>query len=571
MHFGLATMFHKYVKGSLTWEEVRQVTATKRLDLACCRRDSVAFQVLMAADEAFLLTTSTDPLFWKGGPLTIVRLEIDTDAPVRTEVRLIGLIEDDDGCLKSDVLLEQSTVFVERRHLQQVWVECETTDASQPGVYSGMVRIYARTLFEDERLLGECPFSLTIKDYLLPEPSQYRFYLDLWQHNSNIARKYDVRLWSDEHFAILDRYLHSLAQLGQKAVSVVVSEIPWSGQHSHRDPEPADLFEYSMVRVTRRGDGQFVYDFSAMDRYVALAERYGIAEEIELFGLLNIWQDPEAGYGSVIADHPDGVRIRYYDSGSGTFRFMRRREDFDAYVRALQAHFIEKGWIDRVRVLADEPKEFAVFKERVSALRQVAPCFRYKIAIAQTAFLHHNLSEIHDYVPILQCVAAEYEQLLERKPQIPGKLLYYVCCHPDFPNTFIGSPPVECRLIPWLAEKWKLDGFLRWNYTVWPERPLEKLSYRAPVWKAGDMNFVYPGATGKPLLSLRYKWLQRGIRDYELMQLLKESGQSDQVERALNRVFLFQDASEFCPEAKKRRAELYSLNPADYDRLILEL
>jgi hypothetical protein len=49
------------------------------------------------------------------------------------------------------------------------------------------------------------------------------------------------------------------------------------------------------------------------------------------------------------------------------------------------------------------------------------------------------------------------------RPDIPGKLLFYVCCGPDKPNTFIKSPAIESRLIPWLVEKLDYDGFLRWN------------------------------------------------------------------------------------------------------------
>jgi hypothetical protein len=85
------------------------------------------------------------------------------------------------------------------------------------------------------------------------------------------------------------------------------------------------------------------------------------------------------------------------------------------------------------------------------------------------------------------------------------------------------------------------------------------------------MNLVYPGATGKPLLSLRYKWLHRGIRDYELMQLLKQSGQASRVENVLNRVIRFRDASDLSPESKKKNTDLYSLETADYDQLICEL
>ncbi|MBA4494686.1 DUF4091 domain-containing protein [Paenactinomyces guangxiensis] len=564
-------MFYKYIWNNHSWLEGQQETKAKHLDIACCRRDSAALQVLLSADEDFLLTISSDPLFWKGGPLKIARIEVETEPFLTTEVKLIGLIEDDDRCLKSDLLLEQNEIFVKQRKIQQVWVECHASAETPPGIYKGKIRLFTHTMFEDERLERECTFSLTVKDYLLPEPSDYTFYLDLWQHNSNIARKYQVGLWSKEHFEILDRYLHSLSQLGQKAVTLVVSEIPWSGQHSHRDRRPSDLFEYSMVRVSRRTDGSFRYDFSALDEYVALAEKHGICAEIELFGLLNIWQDSEAGYGSIVENHPDGIRIRYFDESSGTFCFMRRREDLDAYIQALEKHFIETGRIDRVRVLADEPKDFELFQERLAALRQTAPSFKYKVAIQHVEFIRRNMEGIHDYVPVLNCVAGEHSRLKELRPQIPGNLLYYVCCYPEQPNTFICSPALESRVIPWLVEKLQLDGFLRWNYTVWPDQPFEQLSYRAPIWKAGDMNFVYPGANGKPILSLRYKWLQRGIRDYELMQILKASGQAAQVEAALNDVFRFRNPGELSPEANRKNSNLYSLEPADYDRLIVDL
>jgi hypothetical protein len=567
MYFGLKSMYFKYVWGHNPWTGWREQCAGKRMQIACALRDSAALQAVVADEEDFLLTVSPDPLFWKGGPLKVARIELQMDKSVETQIKLIGLIEDDDRGMKSDLLLDQSHIFVEKRKLQQVWIECSTSANTPPGEYKGTIRLYTHTLFEDETPAGECEFTLQVKDVLLPEPKDYRFYLDLWQHNANIARKYDVPLWSDEHFALLDGYLHSLAQLGQKAVSCVVSEIPWSGQNSHRDRNPSDLFEYSMVRVERNEAG-FEYDFSALDRYIRLAERHGISSEIELFGLLNIWQDPDAGYGAVVEGHPDGIRVRYLDRTTGRYRFVREREELDAYIGALEKHFAANGWIDRVRILADEPNDLQLFRSRLDALRKAAPRFRYKVAINHTEFIREKFEGMRDYVPLLSCIAAEYGRLSELRSSIPGKLLYYVCCHPPQPNTFIGSPSLECRLIPWLAEKLGLDGFLRWNYTVWPDRPLEAISYRSTSWRAGDMNFVYPGRTGKPMLSLRYKWLQRGIRDYELMQVLKETGRAEEVRRIVDGVFYFDDPAALHPDQRKAATELYSLEPSDYDRLL---
>ncbi|TBL71111.1 DUF4091 domain-containing protein [Paenibacillus thalictri] len=570
MHFGLASMFYKYEWNYNFWEQGRKETACKRLETVCCKRDSAAVQALVSGSDDFMLTVSRDPLFWKGGPLPVARLELQMDGGVRAEVKLIGLMEDDDRVSKSDVLLEQKQIFVERRKIQQVWVEVHTDESTPSGVYEGKLRLYIHEMFEEERCVEECSFSVTVKDWLLPEPADYRFYLDLWQHNSNIARKYDVELWSEDHFAILDHYLQALGALGAKAASVVVSEIPWSGQWSHRVRRPSDLFEYSMIKVTLGSDDKLSCDFSAMDRYIGLAAKYGIDKEIEVFGLLSIWQDPEAGYGAIVDGVPDGMRVRYYDESRGVYAFITEKEHLAEYIAALERHFVEAGWIEKVRVMADEPSDMELFRKRVDFLRETAPRLRYKIALDHAEFIECGINEIVDYVPILHCAAEQFERLMELRKTIPGKLMAYVCCNPVRPNTLLVSPPLESRLLPWLVEKWQLDGLLRWSFTAWSDNPLSEASYRYPDWKAGDLCLVYPGSRGRPLLSLRYKWLLRGIRDFELMQIRKAAGQAETVQALVDSVFYFDHPSELSPSSRKNGKELYSLTPEHYDRLLTQ-
>jgi hypothetical protein len=565
LEFGLQSMFFRYTRGTNAWTQGRELTAVKERRAVCCRRDSAALQAVVWSEEDFLLTVSEDPLFWKGGPLTVVRAELTMEPRIRAEMKLIELMEDDDRRWKSDLLTDRPALYVERRQVQQIWIEAFADERTPPGDYGGTVRFYARKLFEDERPAGELRFTVTVREEVLPEPRGYSFYLDLWQHNANLARKYQCGLWSEDHFRIMGRYYKSMAELGQKAVALIVSEIPWSGQNSHIDREPSDLFEYNMVRVTKRRDGTFEYDYSALDRCVELAASVGIDRELKLFGLLNIWTAEDAGYVGPIEDYPDSIRIRYRDEESGTYRFIRRRDELERYIRALAAHLADKGWIDRVRVVADEPADLDLFRRRLAALKAIAPSLTFEVAINHAEFITEGIPELTDYVAFLPCALAEYERLRELRPRIRGKLLYYVCCMPDRPNTFLASPPLESRLLPWLAERLRFDGFLRWNYTAWTDRPLERISYRYPIWKAGDMHFVYPGPRGEPLLSLRYKWLQRGIRDFEYMQLLKRSGRGEAVQQALARVFAFEHPAEL--EVNGGSPPRYSLNESDYDAL----
>lgn len=569
---GLAPESFKYVFGSyhpfaVPFEEDRAVS------LVCARGDRAAAQLLIYAEEELLVCVGGEAAFDERGPIDVLRVcaELPELPPGSVTASLVGLVEDDDRQLKSDMLLRQPSIRVERRRVQPVWIEVEIGPDAAPGVYRPQITVYRHRMFEDEAIVRKLSFEVKVADVTLRPPSDYSFYLDLWQHNSNIARKYDVPLWSDAHFEILESYVTSLAALGQKAITVVVSEIPWSGQASCYDRiDPANLFEYSIVQATRREDGEWTYDMGALNRYVELCMRHGIRQEIEVFGLLNIWVLEDAGYGGVIGDYEDAVRIRYYDEGSRTYRYVREKRHLEAYVAALERNFIEQSWIDKVRILADEPADLPAFRKRLAALREMAPSFRYKVAINHAEFMAEE--GLEDHVPILDCAASEWDRIRELKAGKTGRTLFYVACDVKTPNTFIGSHLLEARAIPWLAWHLKLDGFLRWNYTAWPNDPLAKIVYHYPFFPAGDTNFVYPGRDGRPMLSLRYKLLQKGIRDYEIFaRYVREGGSREKVDALLRRVFLWQDPKELHRDARRLPQELFSLSDEDYEGIVAEL
>ncbi|MBM7564293.1 DUF4091 domain-containing protein [Paenibacillus sacheonensis] len=545
----------------------------KAISLVCGRNDRAAWQLLLYSDEEMLVAVNGETCFYERGPITIVRVEavLTGIGDGRIGASLIGLVEDDDRQWKSDMILPQPSAYVEKRKVQPIWIEAELGADAEPGVYYPEIRVYGHRMFEDETLIRTLKVELQVLDVALPDPKDYRFYLDLWQHNSNIARKYDVELWSDAHFAILENYVSSLAAIGQKAITVIVSEIPWSGQASCYDRiDPANVFEYSIVRVTRRGEDEWTYDFRALNRYVELCMSHGIDSEIEVFGLLNIWVLEDAGYGGVIRDHDDAIRIRYYDERTRAYGYIREKRQLERYVAALSDNFAERGWADKVRIAADEPADLERFRGRLQSLQAMAPSFQYKVAIGHAEFIAEE--GLLDHVPIIDCVAGEFEQLETLMQGKKGKTLFYVACNNERPNTFICSPLLESRLLPWLARHWGLDGFLRWNYTVWPNDPLKRIAYHYPLFPAGDTNFVYPGKDGKPVLTLRYKLLQKGIRDFEIMdRYVRSGGDPEKLARLMRRVFRWSDASELHQDSRKTREELYSLDHSDYESVIGEL
>lgn len=536
------------------------------------RRDWASFSAVVMSDCDMLLSVTGAAAFTPKPGHALVRAEACCSGLGPVAVQFVGMADDDDGVDKADVILTGDSFALPGRRAHQLRLSLEVPETAAPGRYEGRLRFFGHEMFTDETELASLAFSVTVHGVLLPDIRERRFHLDLWQHLSNIARKHEVGLFSEEHFRIVERYVESLATLGQKAVTVIASEVPWSGQRCFNDTEyMSDLFEFSMIRVIKKPAG-FVYDYSAMERYVELCFAQGIDREIEIFGLINIWTDEEKGWGKAAQAWPDAVRIRCFDEESGTYRYMRDYGEIASYITALQDFLERRGWLDRALVVADEPRDVHAYRLSMDAIRSAAPKFRFKTAIDHTEFISEFKDVTADYVPILPAVSAEWDALQAARGSISGRLLYYVCCGPLFPNNFIRSPLAEGRLIPLLAAWLGLDGFLRWNYTVWPENPRERIVYRKGQWPAGDTCFVYPSRGGEPLLSLRYFALKRGIEDYELAAMAARLSEGRAVlGRVWDTVIRQKDIRLWNYEPDSDTSALYSSDWKDYEeaRLIL--
>ena len=114
----------------------------------------------------------------------------------------------------------------------------------------------------------------------------------------------------------------------------------------------------------------------------------------------------------------------------------------------------------------------------------------------------------------------------------------------------------------------KFEGFLRWNYTVWPDDPRNEIRYGA--FEAGDTNFVYPAYNGDVLLSLRYKNLQRGIMDFELIEAIRREKGDEVADALVAKVFHVKDMTTYYEDMKANK-DLFSTDWNDFNSLKAEM
>ncbi|CAH0488016.1 unnamed protein product [Peronospora farinosa] len=271
----------------------------------------------------------------------------------------------------------------------------------------------------------------------------------------------------------------------------------------------------------------------------------------------------------------DGWRIRCQDRTTQCVRYLRRVSEVETFIEQFYAHCIALEIADRVRICADEPREVAVFHEQLRFLQRLAPNFRIKLAVNHSEFFSPAYAppQVADYVPLLPLACADLEvtrRLAKDARARGGHVCWYVCCGPAFPNQFVSSPLVEGELVGYLTFFFELDGFLRWNYCLWPSRPWDDLRWRASMWRVGDMYFVLPGQDGWPVETLRLESLRFAGQAFELLRLAQETlapAQMQQLQRTVaEQILRSSDLEEFGRYANRAREDLYSLDPLDYQR-----
>ena len=524
---GFAEPTYKHVKYVNIDEKIY---VNKNIELTLCKGEKFAFQLILCfPEDVYCSIDNNNNLNWRGltNRARVEMISASDSCDLNPKLSFLGYVPDDSGLITADPILNQPYVQMEARVAQSIWVEGTIPDNYSKNEINYDINIWFQKGFEEEEKLEKLNVKLNIENINIPPLNKSDFFLDLWQHPSNWARAYEAGLWSKEHFDIIDSHIKELGSIGAKVVTLIVSEIPWSGQSCFNVTSyPSNLFEHNMVRVTKNKDGEFICDFSIIDKYINICNKYGIKQEIDLVGLTGVWSEE---IGNPLEDYDDSIRVRYYDENDGSFKYIKKKSELKKYMSQLFNHLIDNGWWDKTRVLSDEPRDVEKFKGWISFINSVLDDnkVKFKTAVDTADFVKEFKDVFIDWVPILDTYLnnkGEIYAIKDKVNKMGGLVEWYVCCHPDKPNNFIKSPLIESKIMGWLTYYFGLDGFLRWDYAIWPDDPWNRPGYRYPFWKAGDMFFIYPGKNGKPVRSIRWENLRLGIQDYNLFKLLEKKG-----------------------------------------------
>ncbi len=473
---------------------------TREINVQALKNEWVSLQIgVRSCDEKISITTMWED--FRG----LETWELINKENCKT--RFCGLVPvDENGQLTPDPLFEEKCWEVPANQSQGLWLTIKLPKKITTDIYTGALRVYV-----NEKLAARFKINIDVIDIIMPDPVDYKFYLNIWQDPEPISRFYNTEPFSEKYWKITEKYVESLVSHGQKSILCTIMYAPWGGVRGF--PLPS-MVEWKFPGIWKSGEGdKFTFDYSAFDRYVEICMSKGIKESIHCYSVVqgpgNNKKCPIVYRNTVTGEVKTQNTIIGDDRYKEAWKFM---------LRDLVSHLRKKGWLEKTYIGMDE-KPHEDMEKIWPLLKTCAP--ELKIALAgQGGGFTDNADELAIFIEKLYDLddpEYHYPDIEARKAS--GKItLNYTCCAPWWPNTFLFSPPSESREIAWISESKGLDGYLRWAYNSWPDDVWNQPRY---VWPSGDMFFVWPGKDG-PIESIRWEMLREGIEDYEAIQTLKE-------------------------------------------------
>ena len=536
MDFRLIESYHKVFE-TASVSDYAPIGAVKTVLLD----DMLAFEGVLAAEKACTVFVKTECAL----PVTTRAVEsVYVRHPVYPTITDPDYLNDKKPGRYPDLLLplgENNALAVSPDVLTSLWFELKTTKDTAAGDYPVAVTIM------DENGAALASASLTVHVIPAVLPKQTIKYTE-WFHCDCLASYYTVAPLSERHWEIIENFARTAAENGQNMLYTPLFTPALDTVEGGERPT------VQLVGVTRE-DGVYSFDFSLVDRWLAMCDRVGI-EYIEVCHLFTQWG---AAHAPKIMATVDGTYRRLFgwdtDSLSDEYiGFLR------AFLVAFKDYMKKLGRLDKCMFhMSDEPvpqhlERFMKLKAAIADLLTDVPC--------GDAISHYEFYENGAVSNPIVAIDAITPFIEHKVPHLWG---YYCCGEADkVSNRFIAMSMNRTRVIGQQIFKYELAGFLQWGYNFYYccgsthildpytcNDGTDHFAARHGIWvPAGDPFSVYPASDGTAYESLHIKGFTQALLDVRALQLLASLTSREEVVKLLDTLgncdFTFAD---YCRDA----------------------
>ena len=422
---------------------------------------------------------------------------------------------------------------------RSIWAAVQGTDELAAGEYPVTLSLYDK---KDDLLLARETFTVRVMNASLPVQT---FPCTNWLHFDSIADAHNVPMLSEPFWALLEKYV-ALAVAGGTNLLLTPCFTP-----PLDTPVGGERMTAQLVGVTVN-NGAYSFDFSRLERFVRLAQRYG-SVYFEHSHLFTQWG---AAHAPKIMATVDGVERRIFgwetDACGDEYRLF-----LEAYLTALTAFLKERSLTDRFFFhVSDEPekKHLAVYAHGHRLLSRFVDPARIIDALSDVDFLEEG---------VIQTPVAVTTSVPDFLGKTDSLWAYYTGGQSvNLPNRLIAMPQRRNRTLGFQLYALDVGGFLHWGFNFY----YNQLS-RKPVnpfvspdalgdFVGGTSYLVYPGEGG-PVPSLRYYAFAEAINDLRALQLLESLSSREEALNVLKDALNVREITfETCPSSEAAFIEL---------------
>ncbi|SDT05265.1 protein of unknown function [Paenibacillaceae bacterium GAS479] len=448
-----------------------------------------------------------------------VRAEAKSALPGSVTIREIGLVPadfpiyaDHDGFLLRDTPglypdplypINDGLVCLPNQW-RALWVTVEPDSGAAPGSYDIALSLES----EEGETLGAASFKLELLPASLPPQ---RLIHTEWFHTDCIATHYNVDVWSEEHWRLVEKFVRTAVNSGINMLLTPLFTPPLDTRIGGERPT------VQLIDVEKSGS-VYSFGFERLQRWVNMARAAGV-EYFEMSHLFTQWG---AKHAPKIVGTVNGSEEKLFG-----WETDAAGDEYGSFLEQLLpelVQFIEgNGLKDIVYFhVSDEPTMYSIdsYRSASELLQRHIKGFKVFDALSEYEFYEQGL------VPIPVPANNHIEPFLEHGVE---NLWTYYCCvqYKGVANRFFAFPSVRSRILGMQLYKYNIAGFLQWGYNFWYSQYSTKAIDPFRVtdadgsFPAGDAFIVYPGPDG-PLESLRLQVMREALQDLRALQGLEQ-------------------------------------------------
>ncbi len=400
--------------------------------------------------------------------------------------------------------------------LSSLWIEINIPENIAADEYNVTVILDGGELSHSESSL-----IIDVIDAVLPEED---IYFTQWFHCDSLAHYYNVEVWSEKHWEIIENFARVAVKNGINMLLTPIFTPPLDTAIG------GERLTTQLVGVSLE-HGKYTFDLTLLDRWIDMCDRIGI----KYFEIAHFFTQWGAKHAPKIMATVDGEYKKIFGweteaAGEEYSKFLR------AFLKDFLAHMKLRGDDKRCFFhISDEP-HFDHLENYKAARCVVADLLDgYPIMDALSNYDFWQLGLVNTPIPASDHIT----------PFIDGnvpKLWTYYCCSQSkkVSNRFVAMPSWRNRSIGFQMYKYDIVGFLHWGYNFY--QSYQSLSPVNPFLEPdgnnfvppGDAHSVYPAQNGDALESIRIIVFHEALQDIKAFKLCAKYYGKDAVVKIIN-------------------------------------